>query len=249
MKGFIIRMCSVLVSFLLFVSCAHAERIVIFGATGNIGEKLVSEALDRGHEVVGISRSPENFSYTEENFIGVAGNPTVLESVQEVIQGADIIINAVGGREEIVPEETAMYQSALAITEALSHMGDQGPQILVMAGGSTMAATREDLLENMPASFTEGSTGRALYLGHWGAYEIYQASNVNWTLISPPFSVLGWREGTGEDFRSGVYRTSTAGRVFDEEGKNVISVSDLAVAVIDFAESGDFIHSKVALGY
>ena len=249
MRESIFRFCFTFVGLLLLVSSVNAERIVIFGATGNLGQKIVREALDRGHEVVGISRSPENFTYTAANFTGLAGNPTSLESVKEVIQGADVIINAVGGREEIVPENTAMFQSALTITEALGEFGDQGPHLIVIAGGSTMASSFDDLLENMPASFTEGSTGRALYIGHWRAYETYLASNLNWTLVTPPFRFIGWREGTGEDYRTGEYRTSTTGRVFDEEGNNVLTASDLAVAVIDIAENGDFIHSKVALGY
>ena len=232
-----------------FSTLSHAERIVVFGATGNLGQKIVREALDRGHEVIGISRSPENFSYTEANFIGLEGNPTSLESVRQVIQGVDVVINAVGGREEIVPEETAMYKSALAITEALEDEGDQGPHVIVVAGGSTMAQTREELIENMPRSFTEGSTGKALYLGHWAAYETYLASGLNWTLATPPFQFIGWREGSGTDYRTGEYRTSTTGRVFDEEGNNSLTASDFAVAVIDIAESGDYLHSKVATGY
>jgi putative NADH-flavin reductase len=31
-------------------------RIVIFGVTGNIGRRVAVEALDRGHEVVGVVR-------------------------------------------------------------------------------------------------------------------------------------------------------------------------------------------------
>ena len=234
---------------LLFSASVTADKLVVFGATGNLGQKIVREALDRDHDVIGISRSPENFAYTEANFTGQAGNPTSLESVKEVIKGVDVIINAVGGREEIVPENTAMFQSALAITEALDEFGDQGPHLIVIAGGSTMASSFDDLLENMPASFTEGSTGRALYIGHWRAYETYLASNLNWTLVTPPFRFIGWREGTGEDYRTGEYRTATTGRVFDEEGNNVLTASDLAVAVVDIAENGDFVHSKVALGY
>lgn len=33
-------------------------KIVLFGATGNIGRRIVAEALRRGHEVVGVVRDP-----------------------------------------------------------------------------------------------------------------------------------------------------------------------------------------------
>lgn len=240
---------ALLVALLVVPAMAKADRIVVFGATGNLGQKIVREALNRGHEVVGVSRSPENFSYGEENFVGLAGNPTSAESVKEVTRDADVVVNAVGGRVVTSVEETAMYQSALAITEALGDLGEAGPYLLVIAGGSTMAQSREELIANMPAGHTEGSTGRALYLGHWAAYETYLASNLNWTVVTPPFQFIGWREGTGTDVRTGKYRTSTVGRVFDEEGKNSLTASDLAVAVVDFAERREPLRVKVALGY
>jgi hypothetical protein len=33
-------------------------KIVVIGATGNIGRRIVKEALDRGHEVMGVIRDP-----------------------------------------------------------------------------------------------------------------------------------------------------------------------------------------------
>lgn len=228
---------------------AYADRIVVFGATGNLGKVIVREALDRGHEVVGVSRSPENFTYTEQNFTGVAGNPTSLESVIEVTDGADAVINAVGGREAATPEETAMNQSAVALTQAFAGMGREGPQVVVIGGGSTMVESREILIENLPPNAPEGSTFRALFLGHWVAYETYLASDINWTVVAPPFGLTGWREGTGIDIRTGEYRFSTEGPVVDAQGNSSITASDLAVAIVDFAENGEPNQVKVGIGY
>jgi putative NADH-flavin reductase len=227
----------------------HAERIVIFGATGNIGTAIVREALDRGHEVIGVSRSPENFSYTEENFTGVAGNPTILESILEVTLGADAVINAVGGREAATPEETAMNQSAITFTSAFAGRGEEGPQLVVVGGGFTSTGSLEKLLENIPASATEGSPFRALFVGHWYAYQTYLASDINWTFVAPPLSIVGFGNTPGEDIRTGEYRTSIEGFVYDADGNNSITKSDLAFAILDFAESGEFNQVKVALGY
>lgn len=33
-------------------------KLVIFGATGNVGQRITKEALDRGHEVVAVVRDP-----------------------------------------------------------------------------------------------------------------------------------------------------------------------------------------------
>ena len=232
----------------VFSSPSFADRIVIFGATGNIGSAVVREALDRGHEVIGVSRSPDNFEYTEENFTGVAGNPTLVESVLEVTAGADMVVNAVGGREAPTPEETAMNQSALAFSQAFADMGENGPQLVVVGGGLTSHGSLEKVIENLPPNASEGSPFRALFLGHWYAYQTYLESDINWTFVAPPLGIIGFGRTPGEDIRTGTYQSSTEGFVYDSQGENIITKSDLAVAILDFAESGSFNQQWVGLG-
>ena len=238
-----------LFALLTFSASVQAEKIVIFGATGNIGQAIVREALDRGHDVVGVSRSPENFEYGEDNFTGVAGNPTDVESVLEVTAGADAVISAVGGREAPTPEETAMNQTAIAFSKAFAGLGDDGPNVVAVSGGLTSQGSLEKLIENLPPNATEGSPFRALFVGHWVAYETYQASDINWTLVAPPLGIIGFGRTPGEDIRTGKYRTSTEGPVVDAEDNNIISKSDLAVAIVDAAESGEYHQQKIAVGY
>ena len=238
----------VLLGSVLFSSTANAERIVIFGATGKIGTAIVREALDRGHEVVGVSRNPENFVYTENNFTGAAGNPTNLSFVADVTEGADAVINAVGSSDSASAEETPMYQSAIAISNALASLGEIGPQVVIIAGGSTTYETEEEMLNNFPANRTTDPGALASFLGHRRAYEIYRASDINWTVITLPMTVQGYRSGT--DQRLGSYNTAINNTlVVDAEGNNAISMSDIAVAAVDFAETGEFNRAKVAVGY
>lgn len=234
-----------LLSFL--TTTVNADTIIIFGATGTIGSKIVEEALSRGHDVIGVSRSPDTFSYTEVNFKAVKGNPTSLESVMELTGNADAIINAVGGRTVTDPKLTTMNLSAIAFSKALGALGEEGPQIVTIGGGMTMNGSREKILEKMPPNATEGSAMRALFLGHWEAYQTYLSSNLNWVFLAPPMNIIGFRNG--EDIKTGQYRTSTTGFVKDSEGNNAISISDLAVAAVDFAETGRFNKQKVAIAY
>ncbi|WP_396134940.1 NAD(P)H-binding protein, partial [Chamaesiphon sp. OTE_8_metabat_110] len=37
-------------------------KIAIVGATGNVGKRIVDEALHRGHNVTGIARDPSKLS-------------------------------------------------------------------------------------------------------------------------------------------------------------------------------------------
>lgn len=226
---------------------ADSKSIVVFGATGTIGQSIVAEALGRGHAVTGVSRSPEKFEYSEDNFTAAGGNPTDVNSVAELVANADAVIIAVGGRTATKPEETAMNQTAIAVTEVLAELGSESPQVVVVAGGLTMHGSRENVIANMPPNAKEGSAMYALFLGHWEAYETYLKSDINWTFVAPPMNILGFRNGA--DVRTGKYRASTTERVATPDGKNEISMSDLAFAVVDFAEETNFNRVKVAVGY
>jgi uncharacterized protein YbjT (DUF2867 family) len=50
-------------------------RIFVAGATGAIGTRLVPQLVERGHDVVGSSRSPEN----AERLRGLGAEPVVLD--------------------------------------------------------------------------------------------------------------------------------------------------------------------------
>lgn len=227
-------------------STALADNIVIFGASGNIGQAIVKEALSRGHQVTGVSRSPDKFSYKEDNFTGLKGDPTDLESVKEIVKDADAIISAVGGRDAKIPEETAMNKTAIALTTVLKDLGANGPQVVIIGGGMTMRGSPEAMIEAMPATAGEGTPMRALFLGHWVAYQTFKASNINWTFLAPPLDIMGFRGG--EDVRTGYYRSAISTMVVNADGKNQITKSDLAVAALDFAEQPYFNQLKVTVG-
>jgi putative NADH-flavin reductase len=230
----------------VFSTAAHAKKIVIFGASGSVGEAIVQEALSRGHEVTGISRTPEKFTYKQANFKGVQGDPTDVNSVLRVTQSAEAIINAIDGRSAAMPEETAMNQSAIALSKVFADLGAKGPQIVAVGGAMTMNGTKEKMREKMPANVAEGSAMFALFMGHMAAYETYQKSTINWTFVAPPMNIKGFRGG--DNIRTGKYRTSTTDFVVDATGNSSLSMADLAIAIVDFAEKGNFNKVKVAVG-
>lgn len=231
----------------LISTSVYAERIVVFGASGDVGVVIVKEALSRGHTVIGVSRSPEKFEYTEDNFIAAQGNPTEPDSVRKLIVDADAIINSVGGRVETDVSKTPMVLSARALTRVISELHGEKPHLLIIGGASTMVETREEFISNLPNNPQEGTAMYATFLGHWEAYETYKNSDINWTLLAPPWGFLGYRRG--ENTKTGNYRSSTTGHVKDAEGNNTITMDDFAVAALDFAEKGLFNKQKVTVGY
>jgi len=69
--------------------------------------------------------------------------------------------------------------------------------------------------------------------------------DLKWTYLSPAILMHPGID-TG---RTGNYRKGTDTPVFDENGKSKISGEDLAVALLDELENGDFIQKRFTVAY
>ena len=231
----------------LYATTTYAENIVIFGASGNFGSKMVREGLDRGHTIYGVSRTPDKFSYTEDNFIAVKGNPTDLESVQEIVKSADAILVALGDREAKTPEQSAMNLTAINLSTALQGQGKDGPPVVVLGGGNTSATTEEGMLEILNSrGGADNPRLQQIFLSQWVTYQTYKNSDINWTYLATPRSILGVGNYAGETARTGKYRVSSDGSL-DREANTGLSRADIAVAMMDIAESGKFSQMRVTV--
>src|ERR1700685_1801194 len=69
-------------------------KVVIVGATGNIGTRLTKEAASRGHSVTAISRHPEK-AHQDVKVIAKKGDATDLKALPPLLAGHDVVISAV----------------------------------------------------------------------------------------------------------------------------------------------------------
>lgn len=238
---------AILIGAFILSAPSFADDIVIFGASGQFGSKMVREGLDRGHQIYGVSRSPQQFDYSEDNFIAVEGNPTELESVQEVIKNADAILVALGDREAETPETTAMNLAAIALTTALADQGKDGPPVIVLGGGNTTAETEKGMMEVLASRGGEQNPRlKQIFMSQWVTYQTYKDSNINWTYVATPGAILGVGSYSGSPERTGKYRASTDGSL-DREENTGLSRADISVAMMDFAESGEYSQMRVKL--
>lgn len=73
-------------------------KIVIFGASGHIGQLVVKHALENGHKVTAFVRNPSSLSIKNKNFSLCVGDITNSAQVADAIKGHDAVISAVGNR-------------------------------------------------------------------------------------------------------------------------------------------------------
>jgi len=71
-------------------------RLTIFGATGGVGQHVVTQALAQGHEVVAHTRSPEKFKYSHQNLFVVQGDVLDYDTVRHAIEGSDAVLCTLG---------------------------------------------------------------------------------------------------------------------------------------------------------
>ncbi|MCZ0951537.1 MAG: NAD(P)H-binding protein [Rhodospirillaceae bacterium] len=227
------------------------QTIVVYGASGNIGGLIVNEALERGHAVIGVSRSPGRLTVEHANFTPVQGDVTDVESFTAVTSGADAVVISVQGTPEgdFAPENSTHALAASTAAEALD--GAEGaPYVLQIGGATTMLPTVEEMLANAPFPVSEGTPIYAMLIGHKVALDTYRASDIDWTVLTPPFNIMGWTpDGISDPQQRGEYRTSITEFVTDADGNSVIYVADLAAAAVDEVENRTFVRQRFTIGY
>ncbi|OKK18862.1 NADH-flavin reductase [Streptomyces sp. CB02488] len=202
-------------------------NITVFGATGMVGSRLVTEAVARGHRVTAASRHPDAARSAAVIPVTVdAGAPAeqrdaALDEALGTVGAALLAIRPAPGQEDsIAPLTSAVLDAA----------GRAGVRVLVIGGAGPLRSPRDPGLlviddpDHVPAAWravAEASTTQ-LRTCHEHGYG-------DWAYLSPP-SLLE------PGIRTGTYRRGTTTLLTEPDGTSRISAEDLAVAALDEIE-------------
>lgn len=209
-------------------------NIIVFGATGRVGQAIVKELLKRKHQVTAAVRDVQRLG-------GLTGDVKVVEvdllslaDVTEAARGHELIISAYGPR---FGAEDELVEVARILIEAAKKA--QVPRILVVGGaGSLKTGSGELLMDTL--EFPEEA--RPLALAHAEAFAVISQAEVIWTYFSPAAVIK-------PGLRTGNFRIGTDWLVTDELGYSRISIEDYAVALVDEAEEAEFVNARFTVGY
>ena len=212
-------------------------KIVLFGASGVLGQRIAQEALNRGHEVKAVVRDPARVPLTHERLSVVAGDVRDAVDVARVAAGADIVASAVGPTSDQGAE--MLTQAAHALIEGTGRAGVH--RLIVIGGaGSLEVAPGVALLDapDFPAAWRPGAEAAR------DALAIYRAApaDLDWTYLSPAALIA-----PGE--RTGHYRTGGDQLLTDEHGESRISAEDFAIAFVDEIEQSKFVRRRFTVAY
>jgi uncharacterized protein len=216
-------------------------KIALIGASGFVGSAVLKEALDRGHEVTAIVRHPEKISTEHKNLEKVKANALNSDEVAQVVKGVDAVINAYnpGWTNPNIYNES--LQGAKAIQEGVKKSGVK--RLLTIGGaGSLYVAPDIQLVDSpkFPAEWKQGALAARDYLNI-----IKQEKDLDWTFLSPAIEMHQGTSGT----RKGRYRKGLDEPVFDEDKRSIISVEDMAIAIIDEIEKPQHIRQRFTVAY
>ncbi|HEX3050206.1 MAG TPA: NAD(P)H-binding protein, partial [Aggregatilineaceae bacterium] len=71
-------------------------KIAVIGATGNTGANFVEQALDRGHLITALVRSPHKLTIHHLNLNVIQGDVLNADDVARTVRGQDAIFIALG---------------------------------------------------------------------------------------------------------------------------------------------------------
>jgi hypothetical protein len=190
-----------------------STKIAVYGATGMIGSRLVAEALERGHEVTGITRSGGELPAGVTAVRGGAGDA---ELAARIAAGNDVVISAIG------PSRTGGDRRAYLadLANLVENLG--GTRLLVVGGAGSLLIGGQRLVDS--PEFPEPYKAEALIAAEALEYFRGLGEQVDWTFVSPAPVIA-----PGE--RTGVFTLGT-----DSPAGESVSAEDFAVALVDEVE-------------
>ncbi|MFC4008097.1 NAD(P)-dependent oxidoreductase [Nonomuraea purpurea] len=199
-------------------------KLLLFGATGMIGQRIAAELVNRGHEVTAVSRSGP-----------VKGD---VKDTATLAKGYDAIVSAIAPPRDGTDPEGPFLEANRALIEGARAAGVRRV-ISVGGAGSLKVAPGLDLVDTpeFPEIYKKESLAGRKALGLFR-----QVDDLDWTYISPAAEI-----GPGE--RTGIYRIGHEDLLTDSEGRSFISAEDYAVAVADELENGAHPRRRITVAY
>lgn len=207
-------------------------NVVLFGASGMIGSRVLQELVQRGHNVKAVVRN--RAKVTEPRAKVIEGDVTNEAQVATAAEGADAVISAYAPPHESVDTLTVAVQSLLG---GLRKAGVQ--RLIVVGGAGSLEVAPGVQLVDTPA-FPDAWKGIAL--AHRDVLPLLKESTLDWTNLSPSAFIQ-----PGE--RTGKFRLGTTKLLTDAKGESRISAEDYAVALVDELEKPKHLRQQFTVGY
>lgn len=212
-------------------------KIVLFGATGHVGQGILGEALQRDHDVTAVVRDPTRVTIQNARLTLVTGDVANPASYASALQGADAVIASISARRD--GDFASVARNADVLLDTLPKAGVK--RLAWVGGAGTLeVAPGVRVIDDphFPAAWKPEAEAQG------DALAVFRVSkaNIDWVYISPA-ALLEDGERTGK------YRIGGDRLLVDADGKSRISIPDYAVALLDRIENNDTPRKRITVAY
>lgn len=212
-------------------------NVIIFGAAGDVGSRIVQEAVERGHQVTAVVRStvPERLSDSNARIVSL--DVMQVERLADYLIGFDLAISALRPSDGHEADLTPLTEKVLdAVDQA-------GVRALVLGGAASLRVPGRHGHTVLTAPGFLPDAVRPIAEACQAQLDACMARDAtDWTYLAPPAELL-------PGARTGDYRIGCDTLVLDSAGRSHISMEDLAVAMLDEAEAPKHRNMRFTVAY
>jgi putative NADH-flavin reductase len=208
-------------------------KVVLFGASGMIGSRILDELVRRGHAVTAVARHPEKVQALN-GVKAVKGDVADSASVASIAKGADAAISAYSPPRS---DPAMLLDAARALVAGLKQAGVR--RLIAVGGAGSLEVAPGVQLVDTP-EFPSGWL--AIALAHRDVLPIFKQSDLDWTYFSPAALIE-------PGVRTGKFRLGGTRLVANDRGESRISAEDYAVALVYELENPQNIRKQFTAAY
>lgn len=214
-------------------------RIALLGATGMIGQRLLNEALSRGHHVTAVVRDPAKVAAKHPNLDVKTADALKPETLSAAFAGSDAVISSYGPPATDPQKMVAAFRSIAEGVAAASKTAGHAIRLIAVGGAGSLEVAPGLQLVDAP-TFPEA--WKPVARAGRDSFTALRAAPIDWTYVSPAALI---QPGT----RTGKFRIGADQLLTDAKGESRISAEDYAVALLDEIEKPQHIRKRFTVAY
>jgi putative NADH-flavin reductase len=214
-------------------------KIIVYGGGGNIGSRIVAEAVARGHRVTVVERNPKEGS-APAGVTLIKGDVFDTAQVAKDIAQQDVVVSAVAVRP--TPTRDFYVRLVKSVVDAQRSVKGVKPRFMIVGGASSLeVAPGKRLVDSLPPTLPDGVKNEILSMVDALDY-LRTVSDTPWTFFSPAQNIAAGS-------RTGKFRIGGDQLLKDEHGESRISYEDYAVALLNEIETPHYKNKRFTVAY
>ena len=205
-------------------------KLIVFGATGQVGVQLVKQALWRGYALKAFGRNVYDLNIEDDRLELVKGALFDAGDVLHALNGCDAVLSVIGGAFDGADKARSLGMKTIVEQMPKAHL----TRIVALGGMGVLNGAEGEMLmdeKDYPEEYLPVGNE------HRKAYQHLLASDLDWTFVCSPDII---NEGP-----TGNYISSKD--VPPEPNRYRINAGDLAQFMLNELERNEFVKSRVGI--